>query len=110
MTIPSIPASGASADRAGIFRSAYPWLACSAGALGGLLFGYDWVVIGGAKPFGEIYFYLDSPSIEGWAMSCALIGCLAGLLFLYFRLPETKSHRPSPVCVPETNGAIQTYT
>jgi sugar porter (SP) family MFS transporter len=78
MMIPSIPTSAASADRSGTFRSAYLWLACSAGALGGLLFGYDWVVIGGAKPFYEIYFQLNSPSIEGWAMSCALIGCLLG--------------------------------
>jgi SP family sugar porter-like MFS transporter len=46
--------------------------------LGGLLFGYDWVVIGGAKPFYERFFHLDSPSLEGWAMSCALIGCLFG--------------------------------
>jgi len=53
-------------------------MAASAGALGGLLFGYDWVVIGGAKPFYERYFHLDSPSLEGWAMSCALIGCLIG--------------------------------
>jgi sugar porter (SP) family MFS transporter len=60
------------------FRSAYVWLAAAAGALGGLLFGYDWVVIGGAKPFYERYFQLDSPSLEGWAMSCALIGCLIG--------------------------------
>jgi sugar porter (SP) family MFS transporter len=54
------------------------WLVASAGALGGLLFGYDWVVIGGAKPFYEQYFHLDSPSLQGWAMSCALIGCLIG--------------------------------
>ncbi len=60
------------------FHSAYVWLAASAGALGGLLFGYDWVVIGGAKPFYERYFQLNSPSLEGWAMSCALIGCLIG--------------------------------
>ena len=80
MMIPSIPTSTASADRNGTFRSAYLWLACSAGALGGLLFGYDWVVIGGAKPFYEIYFQLNSPSIEAWAMSCALIGCLVGAL------------------------------
>ncbi len=76
--IPSISASAASAGRTGTFHSAYLWLAASAGALGGLLFGYDWVVIGGAKPFYERYFHLDSPSIEGWAMSCALIGCLVG--------------------------------
>ena len=67
-------------ERSGSFRAAYVWLAASAGALGGLLFGYDWVVIGGAKPFYERYFQLDSPSLEGWAMSCALIGCLVGAI------------------------------
>jgi MFS transporter, SP family, xylose:H+ symportor len=54
------------------------WLAAASGALGGLLFGYDWVVIGGAKPFYELYFHLNSPQLQGWAMSCALIGCLSG--------------------------------
>ena len=29
-------------------------------AMGGLLFGYDWVVIGGAKPFYERYFEIAS--------------------------------------------------
>ena len=48
-------------------------------ALGGLLFGYDWVVIGGAKPFYEIYFEItNEPALQGWAMSSALIGCIAG--------------------------------
>ncbi len=47
-------------------------------AMGGLLFGYDWVVIGGAKPFFERYFVLDSESLRGWANSCALLGCLLG--------------------------------
>ena len=48
-------------------------------AMGGLLFGYDWVVIGGAKPFYEPFFGItESPAMQGWAMSCALIGCLAG--------------------------------
>ena len=59
-------------------RSAYVWLVAATGALGGLLFAYDWVVIGGATPFYERYFQLDSPSLESWAMSCALIGCLIG--------------------------------
>lgn len=48
-------------------------------AMGGLLFGYDWVVIGGAKIFYEPFFGLDgSASMRGWAMSSALIGCLVG--------------------------------
>jgi hypothetical protein len=33
------------------FNMGYVWAISSAAALGGLLFGYDWVVIGGAKPF-----------------------------------------------------------
>jgi len=48
-------------------------------AMGGLLFGYDWVVIGGAKPFYEPFFGItDSAFLQGWAMSCALVGCLVG--------------------------------
>jgi SP family sugar porter-like MFS transporter len=48
-------------------------------AMGGLLFGYDWVVIGGAKPFYEPFFGITSNAfLQGWAMSCALAGCLAG--------------------------------
>lgn len=52
-------------------------------ALGGLLFGYDWVVIGGAKPFYEPYFGLtgqENAWRSSWAMSCALVGCLVGAL------------------------------
>lgn len=49
--------------------------------MGGLLFGYDWVVIGGAKPFYERFFDIaNSPHLQGWAMSSALIGCLFGAL------------------------------
>jgi SP family sugar porter-like MFS transporter len=56
----------------------YVWTVSIVAALGGLLFGYDWVVIGGAKPFYEKYFELTDPARQGWAMSCALIGCLLG--------------------------------
>lgn len=50
-------------------------------AMGGLLFGYDYVVIGGAKPFYERFFDITgSPYLQGWAMSSALVGCLAGAL------------------------------
>jgi SP family arabinose:H+ symporter-like MFS transporter len=48
-------------------------------AMGGLLFGYDWVVIGGAKPFYEKYFQImDMPATQGWLMSCAVVGCIIG--------------------------------
>ena len=50
-------------------------------ALGGLLFGYDWVVIGGAKPFYERFFQIThDANLQGWTMSSALIGCIFGAL------------------------------
>ncbi|MBW8746213.1 MAG: MFS transporter, partial [Acidobacteria bacterium] len=58
----------------------YVWGIAIAAALGGLLFGYDWVVIGGAREFYEIYFHLTSANLVGWANSCALVGCLVGSL------------------------------
>ena len=62
------------------FHTAYIYAISAVAALGGLLFGYDWVVIGGAKPFYEKFFHLTDPAQQGWAMSCALVGCLAGAL------------------------------
>jgi len=54
---------------------------CAVSAMGGLLFGYDWVVIGGAKPFYELYFGIsDSPLLQGVAMTTALVGCLVGAM------------------------------
>ncbi len=51
-------------------------------ALGGFLFGYDWVVIGGAKFFYERYFEIAQiPHLQGIAMSSALLGCIPGALF-----------------------------
>ena len=50
-------------------------------AMGGFLFGYDWVVIGGAKPFYELFFDISNvPSLQGWAMSSALVGCIFGAI------------------------------
>lgn len=59
----------------------YLFLIALISAMGGFLFGYDWVVIGGAKPFYEQFFQIaDAPHLQGWAMSSALLGCLGGAL------------------------------
>lgn len=59
----------------------FVYFVCLVSAMGGLLFGYDWVVIGGAKPFYELYYHIaDSPSEQGLAMTIALIGCLIGAM------------------------------
>lgn len=62
------------------YQMRYIWTICLVAAMGGLLFGYDWVVIGGAKPFFEKFFNLTSDAQIGWANSCALLGCLLGSL------------------------------
>lgn len=60
---------------------AYTYFICLTGAFGGLLFGYDWVVIGGAKPFYEAYFGIaGSAGSQGLAMTIALIGCMVGAM------------------------------
>ncbi|HMI20617.1 MAG TPA: MFS transporter, partial [Sphingomonas sp.] len=61
-------------------KTTYLWFVAGVSALGGLLFGYDWVVIGGAKPFYEAHFGVVEPSQQAWAMSCALVGCLVGAI------------------------------
>jgi sugar porter (SP) family MFS transporter len=62
------------------FNLGYVWMVCLVTAMGGLLFGWDWVVIGGAKPFFQRFFELKDPALIGWANSCALIGCLVGAI------------------------------
>lgn len=63
------------------YHKTFVYFVCLVSAMGGLLFGYDWVVIGGAKPFYELYFGIaDSPSSQGLAMTIALIGCMLGAM------------------------------
>ena len=50
-------------------------------ALGGFLFGLDTAVINGALPFFRDHFNLTG-SMEGWAVSSAIFGCVAGALFI----------------------------
>lgn len=60
------------------YNQRYIWLISLTAALGGFLFGYDWVVIGGAKPFYEPYFNITLPGQQGWGTSSALVGCMIG--------------------------------
>ncbi len=62
-------------------KKGFIYFICCVAAMGGLLFGYDWVVIGGAKPFYEAYFNIaDDPVMQGVAMTAANLGCLFGAL------------------------------
>lgn len=62
-------------------NKSFIYFICHVSAMGGLLFGYDWVVIGGAKPFYELFFGIsDSPLMQGVAMTTALVGCLIGAM------------------------------
>ena len=64
-----------------VYSKNFTYFICLVSAMGGLLFGYDWVVIGGAKPFYELFFGIsDSPLMQGIAMTTALIGCLVGAM------------------------------
>lgn len=72
--------TNASSELVARYNLGYVWLISSVAAMGGLLFGWDWVVIGGAKPFFQRYFDLTTEAQIGWANSCALIGCLVGAL------------------------------
>ena len=52
-------------------------IAASVSTLGGLLFGYDNIVISGAIGYLSRLFHLNAAGI-GWAAGCALVGCIGG--------------------------------
>ncbi|GHT60209.1 MFS transporter [Bacteroidia bacterium] len=63
------------------YNYGYLWLLTFAAAMGGFLFGYDWVVVGGAKSFYEPFFGItNNPVQQGWGTSSAMIGCMIGAL------------------------------
>jgi sugar porter (SP) family MFS transporter len=62
------------------YNVAYVWTISVVAAMGGLLFGYDWIVIAGTDIFYEAHFHLTEVWVIGWAKSSALVGCLIGAL------------------------------
>ncbi|NQU23099.1 MAG: sugar porter family MFS transporter [Candidatus Nealsonbacteria bacterium] len=67
------------------FRLGYLLCISLVSALGGLLFGYDLLVLSGAKQFYEELFQIagkdsDSTLLQGWAASSCVIGCIIGAL------------------------------
>lgn len=56
----------------------YLYLVCLVAALGGFLFGFDTAVISGTVGLVKTDFKLDAIQ-EGWFVSCALLGCIAGV-------------------------------
>ena len=61
-------------------NNAYLLFIAAAAALGGFLFGYDTAVISGTIGFVKSGFAL-STTMEGWFVSSALVGCIAGVAF-----------------------------
>ena len=78
MTSLPIPPAVPNVTHDGKFNRVYLFAITFAAAMGGLMFGYDWVVIGGAELFYEKFFRLASAWEVGWAMSSAFIGALFG--------------------------------
>lgn len=95
----------------------YLFLIALISAMGGFLFGYDWVVIGGAKPFYEQYFQIaGNPVMQGWAMSSALVGCLVGALSAG-KLSDRLGRKPILIlaaglfiCTAIGTGAVHSFT
>lgn len=61
-------------------RFTYLALICLIAALGGFLFGFDTAVISGVVGFVKDEFSM-SAAMEGWFVSCALLGCIIGVAF-----------------------------
>jgi MFS transporter, SP family, arabinose:H+ symporter len=74
-----IIASGSELQSVKAQKSGYTYFICAVVALGGLLFGYDLVIISGTVPFFKRFYLLNEYS-TGWAVGCLNIGAALGSL------------------------------
>lgn len=80
------------------YNKRFIYFICLVSAMGGLLFGYDWVVIGGAVKFYEEFFGIGgSAALQGLATSAALIGCMVGAM-VAGALADRHGRKPLLVC------------
>jgi len=78
------PASAPRIDESHI-NGAFVWKVAFIAAMGGLLFGYDFMVIGGCTVFYEKYFNLvGRPDLLGLSVGSAPIGCILGAALSLF--------------------------
>ena len=76
--------------------------------MGGLLFGYDNIVISGAIGYLSHLFHLNAAG-TGWAAGCALIGCIVGCAFagtVADHLGKKKGLALCAVCFALSSGGI----
>ncbi len=84
------------------------FIAASVSTLGGLLFGYDNIVVSGAIRYLSQRFHLDATG-TGWAASCALLGCIVGCAFagtVADQLGKKKGLALCAVCFALSSGGI----
>ncbi|OHB45263.1 MAG: hypothetical protein A2Y13_03675 [Planctomycetes bacterium GWC2_45_44] len=63
----------------------FVWKVAFIAAMGGLLFGYDFMVIGGATIFYENFFHLTGrPDLLGLSVGSSPVGCILGAAFSMF--------------------------
>lgn len=62
-----------------VYNQVYIYIISAVAALGGLLFGFDLVIISGTIPFFQAYFHLDE-FLTGWAVGCISLGAAIGAL------------------------------
>jgi SP family arabinose:H+ symporter-like MFS transporter len=72
-----VATSNLNAEAGSAYSSTSLIIAATVSTLGGLLFGYDNIVISGAIGYLSVLFHLDAAGV-GWAAACALVGCIFG--------------------------------